>query len=165
MKWRFSGCWAQGDSSGADRCLCATTATATDRTRIHPWSHLACLAFADVDGLKRINDTHGHQAGDAILISMADALRSALRTPDLIARVSGDEFAALAIDADERDEELLIDRIRCAVEDRNHRLVLPVGVSLSIGVAFRPPRSGVSLTDLMDRADRSMFESKRERGS
>jgi predicted signal transduction protein with EAL and GGDEF domain len=59
------------------------------------------LLFADVDGLKEVNDTGGHEAGDRLMIAAATALRDAFRSTDLIARLGGDEFVVLAKSAAE----------------------------------------------------------------
>lgn len=62
----------------------------------------AAVVFVDLEGLKRVNDVHGHQAGDAMLLHVARLLQSSLRTTDMVARIGGDEFGLLLDHLDER---------------------------------------------------------------
>src|SRR3546814_4771735 len=74
--------------------------------RLGRYGTRSILGFADVDGLKRINDTHGHNAGDYALIHIARLLAENVRTTDIVARIAGDEFALIL-------EELKIGRASC----------------------------------------------------
>ncbi len=120
------------------------------------------LLFADVDGLKQINDQHGHRAGDAVLIGVADRLRSVTREGDFVARLSGDEFVMLIPSADPP--------VIAAVQGRIARVLaqpvtLPDGhkvtVSMSTGTAVTEDSIGVE--DLLAAADAAMYIAKRER--
>jgi diguanylate cyclase (GGDEF)-like protein len=110
------------------------------------------LAFVDVDGLKQLNDGHGHAAGDAMLRCVVGALGSKMRSYDPIVRVGGDEFLCgftnMGLDASERR----IEEIRAAVRQRSD------GGSITVGLA----RLGASetLEELTVRADRNMYAQK-----
>jgi len=120
------------------------------------------LAFVDLDNFKLVNDRLGHQAGDEVLISLAKALRAAVRTDDLVARLGGDEFA------------LWLDGVDVALaEDRAYDLLGDTSIfepfivdperplGMSIGLAAFEPTSGESLEALIARADAAMYEIKR----
>ncbi len=96
-----------------------------------PRQRFAVLAI-DVDNLKPVNDAHGHAAGDAMLRAVASVLSAMVRTGDTIARVGGDEFAALLLGADAGEAQAVAERMRRAV----HAIDLPTGpVRVSVGCA------------------------------
>lgn len=114
----------------------------------------AVLAAIDLDDFKRYNDTHGHLAGDLLLRRVADTLTSVARTNDVVARIGGDEFAVVAVGAE--DGMLVGERIRAALEQ--------AGVAASLGVA-RVDANG-ELVEAWDVADRAMYMEKvRRHGS
>ncbi|QTD54535.1 GGDEF domain-containing protein [Parasphingorhabdus cellanae] len=119
------------------------------------------LLFLDVDDLKSINDTHGHAAGDALLIHLAKILKDNIRACDMVARIGGDEFALLLdnLDADQVEHKILslIDRIKTANLVHDDR-VLKFGAA--IGYSFVGPADTVSA--LMSRADEAMYQSKND---
>ncbi len=113
------------------------------------------LALIDLDRFKQINDVFGHPSGDAVLRSVGQALRSSLRTGDLVARYGGDEFALILADASERRAQPVIDRVRAAISS----LDVPGGkVTACVGVAQHvadePP------LELVRRADDALREAK-----
>ncbi len=118
------------------------------------------LLFLDLDGFKQVNDVHGHEAGNQLLAELARRMKSCLREIDTVARIGGDEFAALVVDLPERAAVLpLVQRLL-------ETLALPVRqgaqsmqVSASIGVAFH--QRDASLDDLMQQADAAMYQAKR----
>jgi diguanylate cyclase (GGDEF)-like protein len=112
--------------------------------------------FVVVDGVNNIQDQHGHAEGDRALRLVADGLRSACRSSDIIGRLHGDEFAVLLSEAHEMDG--LEDRIRRCVADA--AAVLPYRLSVSIGAARCAAGEACSLTDLFDRADQAMYAEK-----
>jgi len=116
------------------------------------------LLLLDIDGLKRINDAHGHQAGDRVLMQVAMALRRSVRTVDTTARLGGDEFAVLAPLQDSKSGVVLGERLAAAARDE----VVPPDeppVTLSIGVASAPEH-GEAPEGLIDVADRAMYKAK-----
>ncbi|HEV7968613.1 MAG TPA: GGDEF domain-containing protein [Candidatus Acidoferrales bacterium] len=117
------------------------------------------LFFADVDYLKNINDTFGHREGDIALVRAADALERTFRNSDILARLSGDEFAVLALEASAHDNETILRRLQkhlqeASVEETRYKL------SLSVGVARFDPKGNESLEDLLAKADEAMYEQK-----
>ncbi|PPB80216.1 two-component system cell cycle response regulator [Albidovulum inexpectatum] len=115
----------------------------------------------DIDRFKSINDTHGHAAGDAVLVEIADRLRSNLRAADLIARLGGEEFLVALPDTTPEAAQATAERLRRVIAARP--VPLPRGeadisVTLSIGLALGPTDSGIE--DLIDRADRALLGSK-----
>jgi diguanylate cyclase (GGDEF)-like protein len=120
------------------------------------------LFFADVDYLKEINDTWGHREGDLALVHAADALEQTFRNSDILARLSGDEFAVLALEASSQHEDVILRRLERKLKASNageSRYEL----SLSVGAARFDAMNPVSLGELLTQADQSMYGQKRNR--
>jgi diguanylate cyclase (GGDEF)-like protein len=121
------------------------------------------LLFIDLDRLKQLNDRCGHEAGDAALLLVSSLLQRTFRPADLIARLGGDEFAvwldgADSLTAAERAESL---RLETPSELAHLTAGDPDGMSMSIGIATREPGEAETLTELIQRADRAMYDVKR----
>lgn len=117
------------------------------------------VVTVDLDDLKQVNDTHGHGAGDELIIDCAQALRSRVRgQPDIIARIGGDEFALL-LRGHELDPDGIADRLRRSLEAVTTGSGLPLRTS--VGAATCEPRG--SLDDAIKEADAAMYEDKRTR--
>ena len=121
------------------------------------------LVFADLDDLKAINDTFGHQEGDRALVAAARLLRETLRETDLVARIGGDEFVILALDGSGEGKTTIPHRLRSRFERENRGSDRPYPLSLSIGVASRGREAGFSMNELLAEADRNLYEEKRSR--
>jgi len=120
--------------------------------------------FADVDGLKRINDTHGHEEGDRALVETARILRRTFRSSDIVARIGGDEFAILASESQEGSEAICAARLRRAIETWNaQNSRVPFRLSLSVGVIDYDPHAPCSIEELLARADSLMYEEKKRK--
>jgi two-component system, cell cycle response regulator len=121
----------------------------------------AVLLFFDVDGFKAINDALGHQEGDSALIELAGVLRRTFRSSDLVARMSGDEFAVLCPGAVADNERVLVPRVATALQGgaarRRYRL------TVSAGLACYDPAKPRSLEELLAEADSHMYVNKRRR--
>jgi diguanylate cyclase (GGDEF)-like protein len=119
------------------------------------------LFFIDLDGLKQINDVFGHTEGDAALVWTAETLEATFRDSDVIARMGGDEFAALAIEASGDSEFSIRERLTeyLSSASRDYKL------SVSLGTARFDPWNPVSIRELIAAADRAMYEQKRRRSS
>ena len=122
------------------------------------------LLVADLDGLKGINDTLGHQVGDRALIETAQVLKETFRESDVVARIGGDEFAVLAVEASGASAEILTTRLQENLEARNAHNDRHYKLSLSVGVARFDPENPSSIEELMRSADRRMYEHKQSRG-
>ena len=123
-------------------------------------SQTLLLLFCDVDDLKKINDTFGHQQGDLALIRTADALEQSFRGSDILSRLGGDEFVVLASETSKQTQEIILRRLqnnlkKSGVTEPRYDL------SLSVGVARFDPKHAVTLGELMVQADKAMYEKKR----
>lgn len=121
----------------------------------------ALVIFADLNGLKRINDTHGHADGDRALIAAADVFNRTFRDSDVVARVGGDEFAILAVEADSNHLDNIRTRLQQALDIANRGNLHPFQLSVSIGVVSFDPDQHNTVEELMDLADREMYAHKR----
>ncbi len=118
------------------------------------------LLFADVDNLKPINDTLGHEGGDAILKAAATVLIDTFRQADIVGRLGGDEFAVLLIEGSEEANDFTMQqRLQENIDHRN-RAFPAFPLELSTGTALFDPANPCSLEDLIAEADRHMYEDK-----
>ncbi|MCW2566124.1 MAG: diguanylate cyclase [Mycobacterium sp.] len=116
----------------------------------------ATVLYVDVDGLKQVNDAHGHAAGDRLIATTGTALLSVVRSTDVVGRLGGDEFAVLLSGTAAEPVESLLGRLR-------HRLA-EEGISASVGVARAGPSSPYpSLEQLLAAADQAMYRVKQNR--
>jgi diguanylate cyclase (GGDEF)-like protein len=123
----------------------------------------AAVLFADLDRFKMVNDTFGHQAGDELLVSVADRLSGLLRPGDTLARVSGDEFVFLCEDLTHvTDAEILANRIRSAFFSPFAICAGEITITASVGIAFAGPGEEIS-GHLVVKADTAMYQAKRDR--
>ena len=124
-----------------------------------------CLLYIDLDGFKAINDQAGHSVGDRVLAAIAGRLRLAVRSADMVARIGGDEFAVLA---EGIDSPAQIDPVVRRVETSLNGCIeldgvgWPIAASIGVAVAKGTP---VNAVELLEQADRSMYETKRRRHS
>lgn len=122
-----------------------------------------CLvAFLDIDGLKRVNDELGHDAGDAMIADVGTVLRQTLRDSDIVARMGGDEFCLFAIEPG-TDGGTLNQRLREAMAAFNRSHDRPYQLATSIGVVVQPLDETVTLDQLVALADSRMYSDKHSR--
>jgi diguanylate cyclase (GGDEF)-like protein/PAS domain S-box-containing protein len=121
------------------------------------------LFFADLDKMKQINDTLGHQEGDKALVEIATILKGVFRESDIIGRVGGDEFVILVIDTTDETREVLMKRLHNYLDDYNRPEGKSYTLSLSIGIAPYDPQKPFSLDELMAQADTLMYEEKKNK--
>ncbi len=118
------------------------------------------VCYLDLDGFKAVNDNLGHEAGDQLLVDIADRLRLALRVNDIIARLGGDEFVLLLTDlADDEEYRLVLDRVLETVATPLLLAGSLVQVSASIGVTVYP-HDGADTDTLLRHADQAMYLAK-----
>jgi diguanylate cyclase (GGDEF)-like protein len=120
------------------------------------------LIFLDIDFFKKINDTHGHPAGDFVLAELSHMMSTLLRTEDVLARFGGEEFTILCRGSDLSGAKIVAERVRKAVEERKFSFGgkdIPVTVSLGV-VAI--PESGITEHNaFLAAADKALYEAKR----
>ncbi|MEO8425451.1 MAG: diguanylate cyclase [Actinomycetota bacterium] len=119
------------------------------------------LMFLDLDGLKHVNDTLGHAAGDSMITEGAFVLRETFRASDLIARMGGDEFCVLFAAETYDTAKVALARLKNAVDDANAQEGRPFVLSFSAGVAIFDPEDPCTLDELIALADEQMYVRKR----
>jgi diguanylate cyclase (GGDEF)-like protein len=120
------------------------------------------VLYIDLDDLKRVNDTHGHQAGSALLVETGRILKSSFRETDVVGRIGGDEFV-VAGQFSESGLSLAMQRVDEGAARRNAEADWPYKLSLSIGSVTSDPGLQQSLEELMGIADQAMYEEKRRK--
>ncbi|MFZ5847020.1 MAG: PAS domain S-box protein [Actinomycetota bacterium] len=144
----------------ANRSLFFDRLATADARRERSGQGAVGVLFLDLDDFKRVNDEHGHQAGDQVLEQVARRLSHAVRATDTVARLGGDEFAVICEEADEETLDLVSARIAeslavpVAIDDASG---MALEVTASIGTALSPPHD---VDDLVKRADAAMYRSK-----
>lgn len=125
-----------------------------DRTQLPP--PFACIVAADMDNLKPINDNNGHKAGDEALRNVGLALKSATRTNDIVARVGGDEFVAVALFRNRKEISTFKARMSAELNKGN-------GISTSIGFYFTKLDAKFNFEKAMKIADQRMYKIKQQK--
>lgn len=124
-------------------------------------THLAVL-FMDLDGFKSVNDTHGHEAGDVVLKTVARRLLRCIRASDTLARVGGDEYVALLQHVS--DEQEALKKASLFISEVRRPIPLPAGgearISISVGIALYP-QHGTTIEVLSEHADQAMYQVKK----
>jgi diguanylate cyclase (GGDEF)-like protein/PAS domain S-box-containing protein len=123
------------------------------------------LLYADLDGLKEINDSLGHHEGDRALVKAAEIFKETFRSSDILARLGGDEFVVLAAIGPEESAESLTTRLQEKFSASNARGNRPYNLSVSVGLAHFDDEESHSIEELMARADGAMYEDKRTKRS
>ncbi len=121
------------------------------------------VAFADLDDLKRVNDSAGHAVGDRALRDTALVLRHTVRGSDLVARIGGDEYAVLVRHAGPESAGVLADRLKRLLREFNRRAARPYQLAISLGFAAHKASTLGSVAGLLERADRALYRDKRRR--
>jgi diguanylate cyclase (GGDEF)-like protein len=127
----------------------------------------ACgVLMVDLDHFKKVNDSHGHLAGDSVLKAVGTLLRAEVRDYDVVGRFGGEEFAVLLPDITEHHAIAIAERIRKAVTElkvdvniEDHQVTTVTGLSVSIGVAVCPD-SGMVVDRLLLAADTALYKAK-----
>jgi diguanylate cyclase (GGDEF)-like protein/PAS domain S-box-containing protein len=147
------------------RACCAAGETELRRARRH--QRPLALAYLDLDNFKAVNDSLGHEVGDAVLVTIAALLKGNVRTSDLVARLGGDEFAVLLPETDALGAQVVLDKVRSALRDTFAK----VSARLAPGLATRSVGCSIGLValgdehknfdDLLRAADHRMYQAKR----
>jgi diguanylate cyclase (GGDEF)-like protein len=133
-----------------------------EEARIRRTGDAAAVVMADVTGLKRVNEQHGHLAGDELLRAVAQALSASARESDVLARFGGDEFVALLPGADLAGGEAFVARLRASAQSISLADGIEIPIHLKIGLATSTEAG--SLAGALALADQRLIQAK-ERGS
>jgi diguanylate cyclase (GGDEF)-like protein/PAS domain S-box-containing protein len=124
-------------------------------------NRLLAIAYLDLDGFKEVNDTHGHDIGDRLLISISKRLKKALREGDTLSRLGGDEFVLILVDFDHYTDSIpVLERLLEAVVEPDLINGSEMNVSASIGVTFFPQSDVIDADQLIRQSDQAMYEAK-----
>jgi diguanylate cyclase (GGDEF)-like protein/PAS domain S-box-containing protein len=124
--------------------------------RLRRYGGRAALLLLDVDRFKAVNDTHGHKAGDDVLVAVAGALRRRLRATDIVGRIGGDEFGVLLLETGADESRLVALELAGAIRKGGG----PVDVTASIGVVLLDERASADADDALVDADRALYAAK-----
>ena len=120
------------------------------------------LIFLDIDHFKRVNDVHGHQTGDHVLVQLATVVMAMLGDDEVFARYGGEEFAIIARGMDAAAGTALAERLRASVEAHrfaSNDAIIPV--TISVGVSYAPGLAIATTVDFVARADEALYAAKR----
>ena len=121
------------------------------------------MLYADLDDLKSINDTLGHQKGDWALIDAANILKETFRDSDIIARIGGDEFVVMPIGTTGDNVDIIINRLQQAAEMDNLKSKREYKLSISTGLAYFDSKAPCTIDELLSQSDKSMYAQKRNK--
>jgi diguanylate cyclase (GGDEF)-like protein len=120
------------------------------------------LIFLDIDYFKRINDTHGHPAGDFVLSELSQLMATLVRTEDVLARFGGEEFTVLCRGTDLEGARIVADRLRRTVEAHTFSFgAKTIPVTISLGIAAIPDTAIVDHAQFLAASDKALYEAKR----
>ncbi len=118
-----------------------------------------CIAMIDLDHFKRVNDSYGHAAGDAVLRAFSAAVHDTMRATDVFGRYGGEEFLLILVGTTTTAAFEAVERVRTAVASRDWRPIVPdAPVTMSAGVAGF--QKGESMAQLLHRADQALYQAK-----
>ncbi|MBE0550413.1 MAG: EAL domain-containing protein [Rubrivivax sp.] len=127
----------------------------------HRRNQKLALVFIDLDGFKAINDSHGHAAGDRLLVALAGRMTHGLRSGDTLARLGGDEFVAVLIDLKDDDAATpVVERVRAAAAQPVSIDGVVMQVTASLGMTFYPQVDDIDADQLVRQADQTMYQAK-----
>jgi diguanylate cyclase (GGDEF)-like protein len=136
-----------------------TEALERELDRARRYDRRFAVAFVDVRGLKRVNDSEGHLAGDELLRQTATLLQQSARAHDVVGRLGGDELGVLLVEQDSGGAEAVIGRIRDQLPESRAQSGLRTEWDLTIGTATYP-EDGDTFEDLLGTADRRLYEQR-----
>ncbi len=137
-------------------------ALASEIDRVARAGEPALVLMIDIDHFKKVNDTHGHPAGDLVLKAVGQALQDCIRPMDTLARFGGEEFAMILPNCPPSFGQAVAERVRLKVEARKTDIApgQQVGVTVSIGGAFAPQWVRSSAPLWVERADQQLYRAK-----
>jgi diguanylate cyclase (GGDEF)-like protein len=136
-----------------------TDAAERELERARRYGHPLALAFVDVRGLKAVNDSQGHVAGDQLLRKVAAVLKESARTHDLVGRIGGDELAVVLAEQSVPGAAAMARRVRSEIPAHRSALGFDADWDVTIGTATFP-EDGETLEDLLQAADRRLYQQR-----
>lgn len=121
------------------------------------------IIYAGVDGMQAINDDHGRETGDRVLIDAADILRKTFREADILARTGGDEFVISTLISSKDHDKLIMTRLNENLDKYNAGKTASLKLSLSFGSSFYNPDKPLSIEEVLSQADENMHENKKRK--
>jgi diguanylate cyclase (GGDEF)-like protein len=121
------------------------------------------VLYFDLDGLKHINDTFGHEEGDYAINSAAKIINSILRNEDIPARLGGDEFVAITLNTDIKSVQVILNRLKKKLKDFNYYSNKTYDISFSYGYSEYTPEKSSSLNELLKEADEMLYNTKKRK--
>lgn len=138
-----------------------TELAAGELKRARRYGHPVSVVMMDLDHFKRVNDNHGHRLGDQVLQLFVQRCRENVRTTDVLARYGGEEFVLLLPETDVGTAECVAERLRAVVADSPFKTdVVEISLTISLGIAGLDQDGTLTIDQLLDRADRAMYEAK-----
>jgi diguanylate cyclase (GGDEF)-like protein len=150
--------------TGIGNRFCFDRTMATEVARAARYGHALSLVCFDLDCMKQVNDTFGHPTGDALLRNLGKAVRTLLRTPDVVCRIGGDEFAAVLPSTAAEGAIIIAERIRATIEGFNGDGSLK-GVHVTGSFGLTGYRRGEATEVFIARADQALYAAKRAGGN
>jgi diguanylate cyclase (GGDEF)-like protein len=136
-----------------------TEAAERELARASRYNRPFVLAYVDVVGLKAVNDTAGHMTGDELIKTVAGLMKESARADDVVGRIGGDEFALLLGEQTAESAGPVVRRIQSRVAEARAGMEISVPWELTIGMASFPD-DGANLEELLDVADRRLYEQR-----
>jgi diguanylate cyclase (GGDEF)-like protein len=136
-----------------------TEAVERELARARRYDRPFVLAYADVRGLKAVNDTEGHLAGDDLLKGVSSLLRDSARADDVVGRLGGDELGLLLVEQSAEGAEAVTSRIQSMLPGRHAELGISTPWDLTIGIAAFP-EDGETFNELLAVADQRLYEQR-----
>ncbi len=124
---------------------------------------IAYILYMDIDSMKHINETYGHQEGDSVIKTVADILKEIYRESDLVARIGDDEFVIVPVGFTESGVELINNRLQEKLDEINSASGKEYTISISYGLAEYNPESPCSVEDLLAQSEKLMYKQKKEK--
>jgi diguanylate cyclase (GGDEF)-like protein/PAS domain S-box-containing protein len=121
------------------------------------------IIYTGVDNMQAINDEHGYDTGNRILIDIANILRKTFREADILARTGGDEFVISTLVSSKNTEEMIMTRLKGTLDMYNANKTGSLKLSLSFGASFNNPEHTISIDDLLSNAESKMYENKKRK--
>jgi diguanylate cyclase (GGDEF)-like protein len=134
---------------------------AVERSKVEMQS--IAVAFCDMDGLKYVNDTFGHEEGDWYIVAIAEAIKNNLREDDFAFRYGGDEIVIILNNCDEEKSIIIMKRINNSIERKKNEFEKLYNMSISMGIVNLLSKEATTSDDLIAKADNLMYEEKRRK--